>query len=310
MQCRYIDRDSGNASLMIVIHLILALSFLHPVLFVGAEDSSFTVTDDLHREVSLRSPATRIVSLAPSITETLFAIGAEGQIAGVTTYCTYPSAAKMKPAVGGITNPSIETIVSLRPDLILLSMEGNVRDDFTKLQGLGVPLFVTNPRTLSGIYKSILEIGRLTGRTRQALAVVRSMKTTEDSLAALASSQPPRSVYLFVSLQPIIVVGGATFLNEMLHMAGAENLAAEAPSTYPTLSREAVVANQPEVLLFVSDILSDPGALVELYPEWRHLKAVQSGRVYSVDADIVSRPGPRAAEALKMIFHALHTEAP
>jgi cobalamin transport system substrate-binding protein len=295
---------------MNAIRLILVLSFLHSLSLAQVGEPSFTVTDDLHRDVTLHAPATRVVSLAPSITETLFAVGAGSQIAGVTTYCTFPPEAKTKPAVGGITNPSIETIVSLRPDLILLSMEGNVRDDFTKLQSLGVPLFVTNPRTLDGIHKSIQDIGTLTGRASEATAVVRTMKTMEDSVALLASSRPTSSVYLFVSLQPIIVVGGATFLNQLLQVAGAENLAAHAPSTYPTLSREAVVAHQPDVLLFMSDVLPDPGVLTSLYPEWRHLRAMQKGRVYSVDADIVSRPGPRAAEALRIIFQALHAEAP
>jgi iron complex transport system substrate-binding protein len=273
-------------------------------------DAPLRVTDDLQREVTLTAPATRIVSLAPSITETLFAVGAASQIAGVTTYCTYPPEAKTKPAVGGITNPSIETIVSLRPDLILLSMEGNVREDFTKLQSLGIPMFVTNPRTLVGIHKSILDIGTLTGRIARARSVIQAMTTVEDSVRALASSAPTSGVYLFVSLQPIIVVGGSTFLNELLRVAGADNLAADAPSTYPTLSREAIVAQQPDAMLFMSEVLPDPGTLTTLYPEWGHLRAVQRGRVYSVDADIVSRPGPRAAEALKLIFQAVHAEVP
>ncbi len=295
---------------MKTIHFPLVFSLLCLAGSACAADPPLTVTDDLHREVTLTASATRIVSLAPSITETLFAIGAGNQIAGVTTYCTYPPEAKTKPAVGGITNPSIETIVSLRPDLILLSMEGNVREDFTKLQSLDIPLFVTNPRNLKGIYKSILDIGILTGRIVKARSVVRAMTGIEDSVGALASSRPTSSVYLFVSLQPIIVVGGSTFLNELLRIAGADNLAADAPSTYPTLSREAIVAHQPDVLLYMSEVLPDPGTLATRYPEWGHLRAVQKGRVYSIDADIVSRPGPRAGEALKLIFQAVHAEVP
>ncbi len=291
---------------MILLHILAALSLLQGPPSVGARDSALTVVDDLHRSITMHGPARRIVSLAPSITETLFAVGAGDQVVGVTTFCTFPPEAKSKRRVGGITNPSIETIVSLRPDLILVSMEGNVRDDFTALVSLGIPVFVTNPRTLDGIHKSVTDIGRLTGNTAHASALVQSMKSIEDSIITLASSQPRVRLYLFVSLQPIIVVGKGTYLNELIGLAGGVNLAADAPSTYPMLSREVIIENQPDDLLFTSDILAGPDDLVALYPEWNNLKAIRTGRVFGVDADIVSRPGPRVVEAMKLLYHLLH----
>jgi ABC-type Fe3+-hydroxamate transport system substrate-binding protein len=198
------------------------------------------------------------------------------------------------------------TIVGLRPDLILVSMEGNVRDDFIALVSLGIPVFVTNPRTLDGIHKSINDIGFLTGNSAGAASLVQSMKSTEDSIVALASSQPHVRLYLFVSLQPVIVVGKGTFLNELIGLVGGTNLAADAPSTYPMLSREAIIENQPDDLLFTSDILTGKDDLVALYPEWKELKAIRSGRIFGVDADIISRPGPRVVEALKLLYHIIH----
>ena len=118
-----------------------------------------TLLDDLHRQVTLPRPATRIVSLAPSITESLFAIGAGDQVIGVTDYCNFPPGVRLCHRVGGMINPSIETIVGLSPDLIIVSMEGNQRQDFTTLTGLQIPVFVTNPRTLEGINLSLRQLG-------------------------------------------------------------------------------------------------------------------------------------------------------
>ena len=262
--------------------------------------------DDLQRAVIIPAPARRVVSLAPSITETLFAIGAGGQVVGVTDYCTFPPEAKTKTSVGGIVNPSMEAIVAAKPDLIVVSMEGNVRDDFARLQELGVPVFVTNPRTLEGIHKSIADLGALTGRIDSSATVVQMMRTREDSVVTHARVRMKKGVLLFVSLQPLIVVGGRTYLNELLGLAGAVNLAADAPSTYPTISREAVLADMPDVLLFMSDVVANPENLLKLYPEWRTLEAVQSNHIFFLDADIVSRPGPRAVDALESLYRTIH----
>jgi iron complex transport system substrate-binding protein len=276
------------------------------VLFHGASFSQITSTDDLQRSVTLRSPAQRIVSLAPSITESLFALGAGEQVVGVTDYCNYPEAAQAKPRVGGITNPNVEIIVSLKPDLLLLSMEGNVRSAFEKLASLGVPVFVTNPRSLSGIYHSILQLGKLTGRGERASQLVTRMQRHADSLSAHAKTFTGTSVLFFVSLQPIIVVGRNTFLTELIELAGGANTAINAASSYPTYSREAVLKDNPDVLIFMADILPNRAALTTLFPEWSKLKAVREMKLFTIDPDIVSRPGPRAVEGLSRLFRLIH----
>jgi iron complex transport system substrate-binding protein len=258
--------------------------------------AGITVVDDLGRSITLSAPAQRIVSLAPSITETLFALDGGSQVVGVTDYCNYPAAAKSKQHVGGIVNPSIETIIALKPDLILLSMEGNVREDFTKLESMGIPLFVTNPRTLQGIRKSINDLGVLTGRTKEAATLAHSMQAVEDSVTALVTTK--KRVLHIVSLQPLIVVGGRTFLNELIERAGGINIAADAASTYPTLSREAVVARDPDIIIVMSDILAKGSDLTSFFPEWATLRALRTNSVFTINADIVSRPGPRAADGL------------
>jgi iron complex transport system substrate-binding protein len=168
-------------------HLGLLLSILS---FSSSLRSQDTFTDDLQRRVTIRVPAQRIVSLAPSITETLFAIGAGAQVVGVTDYCTYPAEARRKPRVGGIINPSIEAIVGLRPDLVIMSMEGNVRDDFRKLTSLGVSVYVTNPRTLQGIYASMTQLGSVTGTADSAARVVARLRLREQAVRAAPGRSP------------------------------------------------------------------------------------------------------------------------
>ncbi len=287
-----------------IIHCCCFLTFTFGQ-FVFAQHR-ITVTDDLTRHVTLAQPAKRIVSLAPSITETLFAIDAGSQIIGVTDYCNYPAGAKSKQRVGGVINPNIETIVSLKPDLIVLSMEGNVRDDFNKLKSLGVPVFVTNPRDLKGIYRSIDQLGVLTGKGTKAMQLIRSLHVRADFVAKQAAGQSATSVLVFVSLQPIMVVGKNTFLSELIALAGGVNTAVKASSTYPTYSREAVLKDNPDVLIFMSDVLTNPSDLVTQYPEWSKLNAFQANRIYSINADIVSRPGPRAVDGLEALYTLIH----
>lgn len=280
---------------------------LHPlfililVVFSAVQATAqITVVDDLGRTVSLAQPACRIVSLAPSLTETLFALGAGDAVAGVTSYCTYPEEATRKPQVGGMINPSLEAIVALRPDLIVLSMEGNVREDFDRLTALGAQVFVSNPRSLADIQRSVTQLGALAGRSEAAAELAAELVAGEAEVARGASGPKVRTL-LIVSIRPLIVVGGHTFLNELLEAAGATNLAARFPSTYPTLSREAVVSEDPDLLLVTSEVVADTRLLFEEFPEWASLKAAQHSRIYRVDADLVSRPGPRAVEALRMI---------
>jgi len=271
--------------------------------------AQISLVDDLQRPIVLSRPATRIVSLAPSITESLFAIGAGDQVVGVTDYCNYPPEARSRRHVGGMVNPSIETIVGLDPDLILFSMEGNQRQDFTILTALRVPAFVTNPRNLDDINRSLLQLGILTGHRREAVALIDSLARR----AALLKTQigPVRTrTLLFVSVQPLVAVGARTFLNELLVAAGGDNLAASTGLTYPPMSREVVLRQDPAVLLIASDVLDSTQTIAALYPEWSRLSAVREKRVYRVSADLISRPGPRAVDGLASLIMYLQTGHP
>jgi iron complex transport system substrate-binding protein len=273
---------------------------------LAAADSELTLQDDLGRTLSLPAPASRIVSLAPGITESLFAIGAGRQLVGVTTYCSYPPEARQKPSVGGMTTPSIEAITALSPDLVVATVEGNLREDVRTLERIGIPVFVTNPRTLEAIQHSLTQLGILTGHGEEARHLVRTLQQREDSLRREASTPPVRTM-LILALQPLVVAGSNTFLDDLLRAAGAENIGARSPGSYPTISREAVAAGDPEVLILLSDAAADTSTLLEQFPEWRTLSAIRTGHVFIVDADLLSRPGPRSLEGLALLNHLLRS---
>jgi iron complex transport system substrate-binding protein len=287
----------------VIVAVALLPWFLHPA------SSQISVVDDLGRTVALRAPAQRIISLAPSVTECLFALGAGDQVVGVTDYCTYPPATATKRRVGGMINPSIETIVGMMPDLIVVSMEGNMREDFKRLTSLAIPVFVTNPRTLADIRRSLEQLGRLTGQDANAALLNDTLLARENAVRARAGSVHPR-VLFFVSLQPLMAVGRNTFLNELLRIAGAENLAARTSGTYPAYSREAVLQDNPDIIFLTADIMPDSTELLRLFPEWRTLAAVRAGGVTAVDPDLVTRPGPRAVNGLELLFHLLSARRP
>ena len=281
---------------------IAPILFFHPGLL-----AQISVVDDLRRMVDLPHPAERIVSLAPSITECLFALGAADQVKGVTDFCNYPPEAGLKPHVGGMINPSIEAVVGLEPDLIVLSMEGIIREDFRRLTSFGTPVFVSNPRTLEGIYRSLRALGTLTGKEAIARHFVAGLTSRENAIRSAAEGKPPVRVLLFVSVQPLMCAGSNTFIDELLRVAGGTNLASRAHGTYPQYSRENVITDDPEVIIVMSDILARGATLTALFPEWGSVDAVRKGRVFRIDADIVSRPGPRALDALEKLFHILHS---
>jgi len=276
---------------------------------LAAAGSDLTLQDDLGRTLSLPAPASRVVSLAPGITESLFAIGAGGQLVGVTTYCSYPPEARQKPSVGGMTTPSIEAITALSPDLVVATVEGNLREDVRTLERIGIPVFVTNPRTLEAIRRSLTQLGILTGHSEEARRLVLTLQEREDSLRREASTPRVRTL-LVLALQPLVVAGNNTFLDDLMRAAGAENLGARSPGAYPTISREAVAAGDPEVLILLSDAAADTTTLLEQFPEWRTLSALRAGHVFIVDADLLSRPGPRSLEGLAVLNHLLRSARP
>lgn len=265
-----------------------------------------TLKDDLGVDVHVSPTPRRIVSLAPSITETLYALGLDSAIVGVTDYCDYPPAALANVKVGGLSNPNFEQITSLNPDLILLSVAGNSQADYNKLSSLGFRLFVTNPSTIANLYRSIKNIGELTGTGPTADSVLRILRLEQDSLTLAARLRPQKRVLMLISVRPLIAVGKGTFLHELIELANARNVAEDASVSYPIMSREHILTLQPDAIIVTSDVAASQDEVVSTYSEWRTLRAVRNNAVIVVDASLLSRPGPRIMKGLDLLVSALH----
>jgi iron complex transport system substrate-binding protein len=265
-----------------------------------------TITDDLGRHVTVQRPLSRIISLAPNITEIVYILNADSILAGVTDYCDYPPQAKLKPHMGGMINPNIETIVGTHPDMVLMSVEGNSRLDFEKLEKLSIPVFATNPRNFEGVMKSILDIGKITGISRRSESIVAELQSRRDSIAGIYRESPHPRVLIIFSLTPLIVAGSNSFVHELISDAGGINLGATGKGSYPIFSREEILNLQPDEIILTSDIAVSVDILLQQFPEWRTLNAVRRGAVSSIDASLISRPGPRVVEGLAALALIIH----
>jgi iron complex transport system substrate-binding protein len=264
-----------------------------------------TVTDALDRTVTIPRRPARIVSLAPSVTETLFAVGAGSRVVAVTTTDTYPSEVKELPTVGGFSPETISTeaILALQPDLVLAGgrFQKPIVDTVARL---GPAVVVIEPATLAEVQEAITLVGRATGQDSQAAALVADFRRRLDAArrraAASEAKAPPRVLYVLWD-DPLQTAGSRTFVGQMISAAGGVNLLADAGQAYPQVSDEAVLARNPDLIL-----APDHGAVglperLGKRPGWARLKAVRKGRVVTVPEDLLNRPGPRLIAGLEAI---------
>ncbi len=234
----------------------------------------------------------RIVSLAPSITEIVYALDADSLLCGVSSYCNHPPECASKPKVGNLLTPSVEAITALAPDLVLITAEGNSKATHRQLEELGIPVFVLNPGSFAGVLRSIESIGAVTGSRQRAARLTDSLAasfTRDTALKAL----PPPTILFVLSTQPLIAAGKLTFLGEMIDKAGGKNAVNSTSELYPVLNRESVIENAPDIILVPSDMQMSVDALLATFPEWKNLPAFRTGDVHIVEADVFQRPGPR-----------------
>ena len=278
------------------------------VLVAPAPASSFEARDDLGRTIKLDKEPERIISLAPSVTEILFTLGAGERVIGVTDFCNYPPEARQRRSVGGMINPSIERIVALGPDLVILTSEGNLSGTVRKLESLGVPTFgiVQKGKGIEGIFESVYAVGRAVGALPEAK---RKVKETRRAIRAIERRverfEKIRTLFLLWT-DPFISVGGDTFVHEALESAGGEN-AVSALSGYPKLGLEQVASLRPDAIILA--VGEGHGTSESAIRRLKGVPALDSGRVYSIDADIVARPTPRLIVGLARMAELLHPEA-
>jgi iron complex transport system substrate-binding protein len=273
----------------------------------AASAGPITATDDAGQRVTLEQPATRIVSLAPANTEIAYAIGAGDKMVAGTSYDDYPEEAKALPKVGDFANPSVEKIASFEPDLVLAAggIQAGLR---SKLEKLGMQVYVVDPKTYEGVMTAISRLGQLAGTSAQAEKVVQGMTQARDEVQAKVASLSRPSTFLEIYSKPLMTAGTDTFIDDMVTLAGGANLGATAGSGFPNFSSEVLFEDDPEVYIADSGSMSEPGAIAER-PGFADLTAVKSGHVYVIDDNLIARPGPRLAEGLQELAKMIHPEA-
>jgi iron complex transport system substrate-binding protein len=244
----------------------------------------------------------RVVSLVPSVTEIVYAVGAGKTLAGNTNQCDFPEAARSVYKVGDFMSPDLERIVALRPGLVFLTLPMH-RQLLDKLSEMKVPVYVSRPADIEAVFKEIATVAQLLGHKAAGESLVLGMRRRLDSIPSFADT--PR-VYVEISGTPLMTAGGGTFINELLARAGGRNVFATSVQEYPVVDPEAVLAADPEVILLLHPDMSagDIAARVG----WGGISAVKHGRIYDkLDEDLLFRPGPRIVDGVVLLAKLLHS---
>jgi iron complex transport system substrate-binding protein len=268
-----------------------------------------TFVDDLGRKIFLAKAPTRVVSLAPSITEILYAIGLTDEVVGVSEFCDYPEAAKQKPKVG-YAHPNVEVIISLQPDLVLAPRAFLRADLLAKLEQLKVPTFVVDPESFEEIPSRIQTVGRILNRSASADGVALAMRQRIAAIRNKMEAVVRVRVLYVLNSQPLITVGPGSYIHQVINLAGGANIASQTAVPYPHLNMEAVLKEDPEIIIFpIGNAEGIPPAEQQEWLRWTSLSAVKQGRLHQISADVLNRPGPRIVEGLEALARIIHPEA-
>jgi len=276
------------------------------LLALPAVASARMVTDQTGRRVDIPDHPQRLISLAPSITETLYALGLGDRLVGDTEYCDYPPEARLKPHVGALLNPSLEKIVALKPDLVLGIAEANRRETAEQLERLSIPLYGLTAHSVDETLHSIEDLGQVLGAGAQAGALVESLRQRVDAVKRRAADQPAPKVLFVVWYRPLITAGPHTFIEDVIRVAGGTSIADDLAGEWPLMSLEDALHRDPDVILFAKTESFAPSFDdLENLPGWKDFRAVEKRRLYFL-SDTIVRPGPRLIDALEEVAKILH----
>jgi len=275
------------------------------LLLIGCNQSEetnknqFSITDDLGKSFEPNIKINKIVSLAPNLTELLFSLNVGNKIVGNTKYCNFPEESKNIEKVGDLLTVDAEKIISLQPDIVFITVEGNSKFDYNKLKQLGLKVFVSNPRNYKGIKKTLSDMSKILGKEKVADSLINNWDLRIEKVKKTHNIIISQTVLFLVSTNPIFTVGKNSFMNEILSFAGLKNIAADKDINYPLLNREEIVKRDPDYILLYETNTNKIDELLKNYPEWNTLRAVINNRIFYVNADLFSRPGPRFVDAVE-----------
>jgi iron complex transport system substrate-binding protein len=279
-----------------------------PARKLDAQNGSLKIryTDGVGRQVELPRHPKRIISLAPDVTELIFLLNAGERLMGVTTHCNWPELAGRLPKIGDLLNPNYELILAAKPDLVIGSTAGNDRSAILKLEGLGVPVYVTAPRSVKSIYETVISVGRIVGCDARAAVLVTQMQGRLEELKRRLSGLPKTHAFFMTWFDPLLAPGKNTFENDVLREAGVDSLTSEIEEFYPRYSLEQLIQQDPDVLITVEHTGRSLPDLKQT-PGWRRLKAVNGGRVYILN-EVFQHPSPRFIDGVEELARKMHPE--
>ena len=266
------------------------------------------ITDDAGRRVSIPAKVDRVVSLAPNLTEIVFAVGAGNRLVGRTSYCDYPPEAKAIAEVGDTIHPNLEPIIALKPQVVLVSTASQLEVFTQQLQGQNIAVFVTDPHDLEGVFRSIEQIGEIVGEKDRANQLVQKLRERTNAVEQAVKQKPPVRVFYQASGEPLYTAGRDSFVTDLMRRAGATSVTADIPGAWPKYSNESALAARPEAIILPTGG-SMGAANATVVEALRQSPAVLNGRVYKINDDHLARPGPRLVDGLEEMAHALHPDA-
>ena len=266
------------------------------------------VVDEAGRRVNLPVKIDRIISLAPNLTEIVYAVGGGDRLVGDTTYCDYPEQAKSVAKIGDTMHPSIERIISLKPQIVLVSTASQLEAFTQQLEAQQIGVYVTNPQSIDGIFRSIQTIGDLLGTHDQAASIVARLREREAAVESATKTAKPVRVFYQVAGEPLYTIGRDSYLTDLVKKAGGVSVTADVPTAFPRFSDEAALASRPDAIILPSGGSMGNANSTAAAP-LKNSPAVLNNRIYKINDDHLSRPGPRLIDGLEELARALHPEA-
>jgi len=266
------------------------------------------ITDDAGRRVSLPTKVDRVVSLAPNLTEIVFAVGAGNRLVGRTSYCDYPPEAKAIAEVGDTIHPNIEPIIALKPQVVFVSTASQLEAFTQQLQGQNIAVFVTDPHDLEGVFRSIEQIGEIVGEKDRANQLVQKLRERTNAVQQAVKLKPLVKVFYQTSGEPLYTVGRDSFVTDLIRRAGGASVTADVPGAWPKYSNESALAARPDAIILPTGG-SMGAANANVVEALRQSPAVLNGRVYKINDDHLARPGPRLVDGLEEMARVLHPDA-
>ena len=277
------------------------------VLGGAQKKTTLSIVDDYGRTVELHGIPQRIVSVAPSPTEIMFAVGAGSQVVGVDNYSDYPAEARSLPQIGSYTL-NAEVIMSLKPDLIV-SSDLVPRAQLDQLAAQGIPYFIFATRTMEDVFKDLRLAGSLTGHSLEAEAVVAGLQVRVNAVTNKTLADGVEKVRTYVEYYPLWTYGPGSFGNDLIRLAGGSNIAANASNEYPELTPEFIIAQNPQVIIYtVGPMTTTTSSDFAARSGWSNIYAVSHNKIYSIDDNLVSRYGPRVVDGLEQLAEIIHPE--